>query len=565
MNQLETLIRELTCVLPHPTHPTLVRDSRQLTPPKMRMRDASLLFFTFSAVSGHSFGWGWNSGSAFAFLQQNGLQTQLPRWRFLNLPFPNNPPNPGWLSAWEEVDQVVGEAPPQRLMINWANNVEIVEPNATTSVGLMTNRPRLTWPSEPGALYTVMVIDAGIQRVLPKVYMHWMVTNIPGNSVELGNEVMEYVTPFSLEVEEDPLDGFVKDRQASAHPMIFLVYKQPGHIQVEETQRGCSPDIVTARIHDYRDIASKYNLQLQAGNYLQCPWSGSHTLEMVCRVSKCTREAFPFPIPGVNDLEECQPRQTIQDLTIVGPRIGKWKEYAKYRSLLSLDSITSEIKNLYPKYSTGKIADFVNIEGAYDGAPIGTNNQPSTLEGVVDVTFLEYQNIPKTIEMFSKTAELFPSAKALFPNLVAGGRPLKIIFSKPEDQDFDFMTALDQPGMLMDINVVKVKEGREEDFHSLRSKVVAAVRNSKDVKYITTFNVERGLVPPSDPLYYDSSNNELWISIFENQAVKERFFASIAADPSAQSLLTRFFDTFECIVCSTASAHLHPTYYPPFP
>merc|ERR1712223_1237313 len=100
---------------------TLVRDSRQLTPLRMRMRDASLLFFTFSAVSGHSFGWGWNSGSAYAFLQQNGLQTQLPRWRFLNLPFPNNPPNPGWLNAWEEVGQVVGEAPPQRLMINWAN------------------------------------------------------------------------------------------------------------------------------------------------------------------------------------------------------------------------------------------------------------------------------------------------------------------------------------------------------------------------------------------------------------------------------------------------------------
>merc|ERR1711936_1214059 len=443
-----------------------------------RMRGIWLLLsvFFFSPATVHGLFWG---------TPPNALKYQygIPRWRFL--PFPNNPPNPGWLDAWEEVGEVVGEAPPQGLMIDWPNNVQIVEPNVTTSVGLMTKRPRLSWPSEPGALYTVMVIAAGIQRVLPKVYMHWMVTNIPGNSVELGNEVMEYVTPFSL--------------------------------------------------------------------------------EMVCRVSKCTREAFPFPIPGVNDLVEFQPRQTIQDLTIVGPRIGKWKEYAKYRSLFSLDSITSEIKNLYPKYSTGKIADFVNIEGAYDRAPIGTNNQPSTLEGVVDVTFLEYQNIPKTIEMFSKTAELFPSAKALFPNLVAGGRPLKIIFSKPEDQDFDFMTALDQPGMLMDINVVKVKEGREEDFHSLRRKVVAAVRNSKDVKYITTFNVERGLVPPSDPLYYDSSNNELWISTFESQAVKERFFASIAADPSAQSLLTRFFDTFECIVCSTATNQLHPTYYPPFP
>merc|ERR1712088_321783 len=544
---------------------TLVLDSRQLRPQKMRMRGVCFLFSAFSAVSTHSFMWGWNSGSAHAFLQQQGLHARLPQWRFLNLPFLNNSPNPGWLDAWEEVGEVVGQAPPQRLMIDWPNNVQIVEPNVTTSVGLMTTRPRLTWPAEAGALYTVMVIDAGIQRVLPKVYLHWMVTNIPGNAVELGNEVMQYVTPFSLEVQEDPLDGFIKDRHASAHPMIFLVFKQPGRIQVEETQRGCSPDIVSARIHDYEALASKYGLELAAGNYLQCPWSGSHTLEMVCRVSKCTREAFPFPIPGVNDLEECKPRENIQDLTLVGPRISKWKEYAKYRSLLSLDSITSEIKNLYPEYSTGNVVDFTNIEGAYNGAPIGSNNQPSTLEGVVDATFLEYQNIPKTIEMFSKAGELFPSAGHLFPNLVAGGRPLKIILSKPYDQDWDFMTALDRPGMLMDINVVRVKDGREEDFQSLRSKVVAAVRNSKDVKYITTFDVERDLVPPSDPLYFDSTNNEIWISTFESAAVKERFFAGLASDPAAQSLLTRFFDTFECIVCSTATAHLHPTYYPPFP
>ena len=541
------------------TTPTLARQAHTPAPSfQERMRGVSLLrslFFLAPALV-HGLFWG---------TPPNALKYQygIPRWRFL--PFPNNPSNPGWLDAWEEVGEVVGDAPPQRLMLDWPNNVQIVEPNVTTSVGLMTTRPRLTWPAEAGALYTVMVIDAGIQRVLPKVYLHWMVTNIPGNSVELGNEVMEYVTPFSLEVQEDPLDGFIKDRHASAHPMIFLVFKQPGRIQVEETQRGCSPDIVSARIHDYEELASKYGLQLAAGNYLQCPWSGSHTLEMVCRVSKCTREAFPFPIPGVNDLEECKPRETIVDLTLVGPRINKWKEYAKYRSLLSLDSITSEIKNTYPEYSTGNVADFTNIEGAYNGAPIGTNNQPSTLEGVVDVTFLEYQNAPKTIEMFSKAAELFPSVGHLFPNLFAGGRPLKIILSKPYDQDWDFMTALDKPGMLMDINVVRVKDGREEDFQSLRSKVVAAVRNSKDVKYITTFDVERDLVAPSDPLYFDSTNNEIWISTFESAAVKERFFAGLAADSAAQSLLTRFFDTFECIVCSTATAHLHPTYYPPFP
>merc|ERR1711936_1030710 len=514
---------------------TLVRDSRQLTPPRMRMRDASLLFFTFSAVSGHSFGWGWDSNSAYAFLQQNGVQTQLPRWRFLNLPFPNNPPNPGWLSAWEEVDQVVREAPPQRLMINWANNVEIVEPNATTSVGLMTKRPRLSWPSEPGALYTVMVIAAGIQRVLPKVYMHWMVTNIPGNSVELGNEVMEYVTPFSLEVEEDPLDGFVKDRPASAHPMIFLVYKQPGHIQVEETQRGCSPDIVTARIHDYRDLASKYDLQLKAGNYLQCPWSGSHTLEMVCRVSKCTREAFPFPIPGVNDLEECQPRQTIQDLTIAGPKISHWKQYSKYRSLLSLDSIQSQIKALYPKFSTGNIADFTFLEGAYNGAAIGTNNQPDTLEGVVDVTFLEYPNKVQNIELFKRAEELISQIPKVLPH-VANSRPLKVLLSQPHDQDWDFMSVLNKDGMVMDVNVVKVKDGREEDFQKLREKVIALTRSSKNVVSVTKFDVERDIMEEGDPIYFDSTNNEMWISVFESMEARQRAISELTNEPASQAL-----------------------------
>ena len=529
----------------------------------MRGGTVSILLSAFSIASAHSFTWGWNSGSAYSFLRQ-GLNTRLPQWRFLNLPFPNNQPNPGWLDAWEEVGEVVGQAPPQRLMIDWPNNVQIVEPNATTSVGLMTTRPRLTWPAEPGALYTVMVIDAGIQRVLPKVYLHWMVTNIPGNSVEMGNEVMEYVTPFSLEVQEDPLDGFVEDRHASAHPMIFLVFKQPGRIQVEETQRGCSPDIVSARIHDYRDLVSKYGLQLEAGNYLQCPWSGSHTVEMICRVSKCTREAFPFPIPGVNDREECQARETMQDLTVAGPKISHWKEYSKYRSLLSLDSIQSEIKALYPEFSTGNIADFTFLEGAYNGAAIGTNNQPSTLEGVVDVTFLEYPNKVQNIELFKRAEELITKIPKVFPH-VANSRPLKVLLSQPHDQDWDFMSVLNKDGMVMDVNVVKVKEGREEDFQKLREKVIALTRSSKNVVSVTKFDVERDIMEEGDPIYFDSTNNEMWISVFESMEARQRAFSELTKDKKSQAVLTLFFDSFECILCSVATASLPPAYYPPYP
>ena len=519
------------------------------------MRGVCLLLSVFFVPTVRCFFWG---------SPPNALKYQfgIPKWRFL--PFPNNQPNPGWLDAWEEVGEVVGQAPPQRLMIDWPNNVQIVEPNATTSVGLMTTRPRLTWPAEPGALYTVMVIDAGIQRVLPKVYLHWMVTNIPGNSVELGNEVMEYVTPFSLEVQEDPLDGFIKDRHASAHPMIFLVFKQPGRIQVEETQRGCSPDIVSARIHDYEELASKYGLQLAAGNYLQCPWSGSHTLEMVCRVSKCTREAFPFPIPGVNDLEECKPRETIQDLTVAGPKISHWKEYSKYRSLLSLDSIQSQIKALYPQFSTGNIADFTFLEGAYNGAAIGTNNQPSTLEGVVDVTFLEYPNRVQNIELFKRAEELISQIPKVLPH-VANSRPLKVLLSQPHDQDWDFMSVLNKDGMVMDINVVKVKEGREEDFQVLREKVIALTRSSRNVVSVTKFDVERDVMEEGDAIYFDSTNNEMWISVFESMDARQRAISELTKDAASQALMTLLFDTFECILCSVATANLPSAYYPPYP
>ena len=66
-------------------------------------------------------------------------------------------------------------------------------------------------------------------------------TNIPGNLVERGNKV----TPFSLEVDKDDPDKvFIEDRFISAHPILFLVFKQPAWIITEEVQQGCNPEIV---------------------------------------------------------------------------------------------------------------------------------------------------------------------------------------------------------------------------------------------------------------------------------------------------------------------------------
>ena len=81
-----------------------------------------------------------------------------------------------------------------------------------------------------------------------------------------------------------------------------------------------------------------------AGSWLWLPYSGLATHAMVCRLSKCLGEQWPFPLPGINDLEECQPRQDIMDMTSRGPIKGKEAQYNKYASEFSPDSITNLVK-----------------------------------------------------------------------------------------------------------------------------------------------------------------------------------------------------------------------------
>ena len=98
------------------------------------------------------------------------------------------------------------------------------------------------------------------------------------------------------------------------------------------------------RILDYRDLTAKYGLDLVAGSWLLMPYSGAATHAMVCRLSKCLGEQWPFPLPGINDLEECQARTDIMDVTTRGPVRGKEEIYSKYTSVYSPESVASLIK-----------------------------------------------------------------------------------------------------------------------------------------------------------------------------------------------------------------------------
>ena len=71
-------------------------------------------------------------------------------------------------SDFQAISEVFSPGPATKAELRWAES-RAVQPGDVIPVNVMTEAPSvLTWPAERGALYTVMLLDAGIQRVLPK-------------------------------------------------------------------------------------------------------------------------------------------------------------------------------------------------------------------------------------------------------------------------------------------------------------------------------------------------------------------------------------------------------------
>jgi hypothetical protein len=252
---------------------------------------------------------------------------------------------------------------------------------------------------------------------------------------------------------------------------------------------------------------------------------------------------------------------TITDMTVVGPKKDMRKEYAKWRSLASIDSVQSGIQNLYPTHSTGRIADFTVSEGAFD-APIFSNNQAEVLDGILETTFLQYPNSTQALDLVANLGNMVPAVAPPFFQTVAGGRPYKIILSRPVDQDFDFMTVLNRPEMIMDLLIVKTMEGKEALHHAKRENLIQRVRNSRNALSAVKFDVDHEVLTTdkNDPFYYDSEHNDIVAIVYQSREHRKRFQGEIGNDPNIAALGS----TFTCVMCATLSPIQRPEYYGPF-
>lgn len=86
------------------------------------------------------------------------------------------------------------------------------------------NKPNVEWAAEEGSFYTLLMTDPDApSRTNPKMreWHHWLIGNIPGNQVDKGDVITDYV-------------GSGPPKGSGLHRYVFLVFKQPKKISFTE-------------------------------------------------------------------------------------------------------------------------------------------------------------------------------------------------------------------------------------------------------------------------------------------------------------------------------------------
>lgn len=160
------------------------------------------------------------------------------------------------------VPDVVPTAPTKLVKAVFDSGVEANCGNELTPTQVK-NPPTVTWDTEPGALYTLIMTDPDApSRSNPKFreWHHWLVANIPGNDLKKGDELSGYISSA-------PPQG------TGLHRYVYLVYKQPG--KIEDKEHGHLPSTSGAKRANFKAaaFAKKHNLgDPIAGNLYQAQY-----------------------------------------------------------------------------------------------------------------------------------------------------------------------------------------------------------------------------------------------------------------------------------------------------
>lgn len=135
------------------------------------------------------------------------------------------------------------------LQISYENDLNVNNGNELTPAQVKST-PTITWSSEPGALYTLLMVDPDAPSARKPIFReisHWMVVNIPGNRVSEGETLIDYIG-------SGPPSG------SGTHRYLFLLYKQTDRLDTTTMPRSSSTSRDHRLFFSHRPFARRHNL-----------------------------------------------------------------------------------------------------------------------------------------------------------------------------------------------------------------------------------------------------------------------------------------------------------------
>uniref|UniRef100_A0A8C5KAD4 Large ribosomal subunit protein mL38 n=1 Tax=Jaculus jaculus TaxID=51337 RepID=A0A8C5KAD4_JACJA len=127
--------------------------------------------------------------------------------------------------------------------------------------------PEVTYEADKGTMWTLLLTNLDGHLLEPDAeYVHWLITNIPGNRVSEGQETCPYLPPF-------PAHG------SGFHRFAFLLFKQDKPINFSEDTRPSPCYQLAQRTFHTFDFYKKHQEAMTPVGlaFFQCRWDDSVT------------------------------------------------------------------------------------------------------------------------------------------------------------------------------------------------------------------------------------------------------------------------------------------------
>jgi len=147
------------------------------------------------------------------------------------------------------------------LKISYPSKVKVNLGNILTPTQVK-DQPKVEWDAEEGAFYTLLMTDPDApsrKEPLRREFRHWLTVNIPGYDLSEGETVFQYI-------------GSGPPQGTGLHRYVFLLFKQQTGKIVFESPFVSDHSALNRPSTSTRDLISKNNLKLVAGNFFQAEY-----------------------------------------------------------------------------------------------------------------------------------------------------------------------------------------------------------------------------------------------------------------------------------------------------